>query len=108
MGNTQSIVILFMIMGAILFGSVMIQRWRVQRTFRQIVEKFRRLDSNHPSRPRTLDELGFHLPRGMFQSFLKGRDYQGRVLVTLIQQGIVQQATDGKYYLVEEKLRIKQ
>ena len=88
-----------------ILGILVIPRWLTLRAIPAVISLFRIAGAVGIENARSAEELGLGR-KGFFSRGLSTRDYRPRALKALLSGGIVQLDSDGKFYLVEEKLAL--
>ena len=96
--------IVFMILGLMLFLSVVLSGLLVKRATHQVIDRFCTFEALNIKKARNVQELGL-TPPDLFQRMFRPRDYKPYALQTLGGAGFIRTTREGKLYLVEDKLR---
>jgi hypothetical protein len=99
-------VIVFTVLGLMLFMSVIISGLLVKRATYQVIDRFCSFDALEPGKAKNMEQLGL-VPPGLFERLFRPRDYKPYALQGLSKAGFVRATQEGKLYLVEEKLNDK-
>jgi hypothetical protein len=100
---TEESILFALIIASVLTFSLWLSAFLTKRAMFKVIERFCRNNALKVQGARTLDELDLN-PPSFFQRLTQMRDYKPYALKILIQQGIVKATSDGKLYLIEEKL----
>jgi hypothetical protein len=101
--NDTVIIILVLVVTLILTVFV-IPQWRIRRAMRQVVSIFRENGATNPSGAKTLEELGLVKETSLAMSLFRRRDYKMPAVDLLVKIGALQEAAEGRLYLVEDAL----
>ncbi|MEW6142760.1 MAG: hypothetical protein AB1597_06325 [Chloroflexota bacterium] len=102
--DTQSVLMIGLLLVLFILGVYVIPNWRFKRTARQVVAAFREKGAVTPSGAKTLEDLGFQTRRSFMEQLLKGRDFRMYALQAMLKGDVVRVTEDGRFYLVEDKL----
>jgi hypothetical protein len=96
--------IILVILGLMLFLSVVLSGLLVKRATHQVIDRFCTFEALDIKKARNAQEHG-RAPPDLFQRMFRPRDYKPYALQALGRGGFIRMTRDGKLYLVEEKLR---
>ena len=101
-GNSISVFLIIILVVVALGGTFFIRAFFTKRAIFRVVKIFYQHNALGINDAKTLHELGLERP-DLVQRMMKPRDYKQTALQLLMKEGVVS-VTDGKLYLVEEKL----
>src|SRR4030043_509569 len=103
MGENSSSVLFIVVLMILAFGATFwLRNFLTQRGVLKVVKIFYQHNALGMNGAKTPGELGLERP-DLVHRMMKPRDYKQTALQLLIKEGVIS-VTDGKLYLVEEKL----
>jgi hypothetical protein len=100
--NIRSVAVIIILIILALGGTFWLRNFLTQRGVLKVVKIFYQHNALGMNGAKTPRELGLQRP-DLVQRLMKPRDYKQTALQLLLKEGVVS-VTDGKIYLVEEKL----
>jgi len=99
--NVFSILILIIVaFGVTLF----VYAFKGRRAIHKVIEVFYQHNALGVNDAKTLEEIGLKKP-DFAQRIMRGRDYKQYALQILIKRGVISVTEDGRFYMVEDKVR---
>ena len=85
-------------------GTLSIYTFEGGRAIHKVIEIFYRHNALRINDAKTLEEIGLKKP-DFAQRIMRGRDYKQYALQILIKRGVISVTEDGRFYMVEDKVR---
>jgi hypothetical protein len=99
----QQTVIFILFVIFILGIGILLSRLLMVRAIREIIRIFFNSGALDTQSAKTREELGI-VPQSFLERMYRIRDYKPYALQTMLNAGIIQETSDARYYLLEEKL----
>jgi len=87
------------------FGvTLFVYTFKGRRAIHRVIEGFYQHNALGANDAKTLEEIGLQKP-DFAQRIMRGRDYKQYALQILIKRGVISVTEDGRFYMVEDKVR---